>query len=99
MILQVPGALLNGAISTYNLKSTARNEGILPMLIAGWMINSNLLSMSIMVREPPSCLCRREKRQAEMMLVPWEAGDLEGQGRSRRWGSTVPQERLPDTAL
>lgn len=24
-----------------------------------------------------------------MMLAPWEVGDLEGQGRSRHWGSTV----------
>lgn len=30
----MPAALLNGTISTYNLKLIARNEGILPMLIA-----------------------------------------------------------------
>lgn len=37
----MPSALLNGAISTYNLKLIACNEGISPMLIAGRMINSN----------------------------------------------------------
>lgn len=37
----MPSALLNGAISTHNLKQIAYNEGISPMLIAERMINSN----------------------------------------------------------
>lgn len=37
----MPSMLLNEAISTYNLKLIACNDGILPMLIAGQMINSN----------------------------------------------------------
>lgn len=39
----MPSTLLNEAISTYNLKLIACNDGILPMLIAGWMINSNFV--------------------------------------------------------
>lgn len=57
----MPGALLNGAISTYNLKLIACSEGILPMLIAGQMINSHF-ALSVH-RGGPTFILPRQRRE------------------------------------
>lgn len=88
----MPGAVLNGAISTYNLKQTASNEGILPMLIEQ-MINGNFI-ISVHRGEPASILPRQRRegtsRDAAGTLASWQFRET---GRSKHPESREMDQR------